>query len=323
LTIVLPSGNVLPLGGVQLIEGALQPPLAVLEKNTATPFELLAVTVRFDEQVRSMGGRATVTWKLQLVDWLQVSLALQKIVVLPIGNVLPLGGVQLIEGRLQPPVAVDVKYTLAPLELVAAAVMFDEHVRLMGGRTTVTLKLQFVNWLQASLAEQLTIVLPTGNVLPLGGIQLTIGGGLQPPVAVLVKNTKAPLGLLAATVMFDGHARLMGGRATVTFTLKLQLVNWLQVSLATQLTVVMPAGNVLPLGGMQLTTGVLQPPVAVVEKNTTAPPKLLVVTEIFEEHVRSMGGKMAWAEGRFTVTWRTKAAIETSKAVCFIYFSCN
>ncbi len=73
LTIVLPSGNVLPLGGMQLTEGALQPPVAVLEKNTATPFELLAVTVRFEEQVRSMGGKVTLTLKLQLVDWLHVS----------------------------------------------------------------------------------------------------------------------------------------------------------------------------------------------------------------------------------------------------------
>jgi len=61
-------GKALPLAGVQITEGGLQPPVAELVKNTATPFELLAVTVRFDEQVRLIGGRATVTLKLQLVD---------------------------------------------------------------------------------------------------------------------------------------------------------------------------------------------------------------------------------------------------------------
>ena len=64
--------------------------------------------------------------------------------------------------------------------------MFDGHVMLMAGASTVTVKLQLVLPPQASLAETKTVVVPTGNVLPLGGLALTEGGGEQPPEAVTV-----------------------------------------------------------------------------------------------------------------------------------------
>jgi hypothetical protein len=35
-----------------------------------------------------------------------------------------------------------------------------------------------------SLAWQVTVVVPTGNVLPEGGLQFKKGGGLQPPLAL-------------------------------------------------------------------------------------------------------------------------------------------
>ena len=76
---------------------------------------------------------------------------------------------------------------MAPVLLVAVTVRFDEHVRLIGvNGVTVTVKLQLVLVPQVSLAVQVTVVVPIGNVLPLGGLQLTNGGGLQPPVAELV-----------------------------------------------------------------------------------------------------------------------------------------
>ena len=66
--------------------------------------------------------------------------------------------------------------------------MLLEHVRTIAGFVggfTVTRNVQFVNRLQASLAVQVTVVVPTGKVLPLGGLQATLVG-LQPPEAVLV-----------------------------------------------------------------------------------------------------------------------------------------
>jgi hypothetical protein len=72
--------------------GGLQPPPAVTLKNTTAPLELVAVTVILEEQFSTIGGRTTVTTKLQLVLLPQVSLAVGNTVVEPIGNVLPLGG---------------------------------------------------------------------------------------------------------------------------------------------------------------------------------------------------------------------------------------
>ena len=49
---------------------------------------------------------------------------------------------------------------------------------------TVIVKLQMLLVPQLSLAVQVTVVVPIGNVLPLGGLQLSDGGGLQPPLAL-------------------------------------------------------------------------------------------------------------------------------------------
>src|ERR1035438_3799459 len=115
----------------------------------------------------------------------------------------------------------------------------------MGGEPcgfTVIVKLQFVKLPQVSLAEVNTVVVPMGKVLPLGGLALTNGGGLQPPVADTVKNTTALLELVAVTVRLDEQFRLMGGRTTVT--VKLHLVLLPQVSLAEVNTMVVPMGKV-------------------------------------------------------------------------------
>src|SRR5215471_17552424 len=68
------------------------------------------------------------------------------------------------------------------------------------GGSTVTVKLHCALWPQASLATQVTVVIPTGKVLPLGGLQLT-DGMLHPPPAELVYVTVAPLELVAVTVI--------------------------------------------------------------------------------------------------------------------------
>ena len=71
-------------------------------------------------------------------------------------------------------------------QLVALTTIFEEQVNTTAGHgLTVTLKLQLVIWPQVLVAVQVTVVMPTGNVLPLGGLQNSEGGGLQPPEAVL------------------------------------------------------------------------------------------------------------------------------------------
>ena len=69
---------------------------------------------------------------------------------------------------------------------VAVTVMFDEQVSVICvGGLTVTVKLQLAVWPQASLAVQVTVVVPIAKVLPLGGLQLIVTGG-HPPLAELV-----------------------------------------------------------------------------------------------------------------------------------------
>jgi hypothetical protein len=54
------------------------------------------------------------------------------------------------------------------------------------GGFTVTLNEQLAPPPQPSLAKHDTLVVPTGKVLPLGGLHTTVGEGLHPPLAVVV-----------------------------------------------------------------------------------------------------------------------------------------
>ena len=144
------------------------------------------------------------------------------------------------------------------------------------------MKLQVALLPQLSLAVQVTVVVPTGKVLPLGGLH-TICGVEQPPVTLGAKVTTAPAGLVACRTMLDGQVIVNCG---YTVTVKLQLVELPHVSLAVQVTVVVPMGNVLPLGGLHTNVGGgLQPPLAVLVKKTTAPFELVALTVKFEEQL--------------------------------------
>ncbi len=73
----------------------------------------------------------------------------------------------------------------------------------------MTVKLQFVLAPQVSEAVTITVVVPTGKVLPLGGLAITFGV-LQPPLAETLKKTVAPAALVAATVMLEEQLSVMG-----------------------------------------------------------------------------------------------------------------
>ena len=148
--------------------------------------------------------------------------------------------------------------------------MFVEHVRLIGGfvcALTMTRNEQLVVWPQLFVAVTKTVLVPIGKVLPLGGVAMTKGGGLHPPVALTLKKTTAPFELVAVTVMFVEHVRLIGEFVcALTVTWKEQFVEVPQLSLAVTNTGVVPMGKVLPLGGLASTFGGLQPPVALTLK---------------------------------------------------------
>ena len=70
---------------------------------------------------------------------------------------------------------------------MVVTVIFEEQISNNPGQfeeRTVTLKLQLVTWPHELLAVQVTVLVPSGKLLPLGGVQNREGGGLHPPLAV-------------------------------------------------------------------------------------------------------------------------------------------
>ena len=109
-------------------------------------------------------------------------------VVLPSANVEPLGGTHATVGcGVTASVADVAKVTTAPLALLASAVMVPGTVR-DGAVLSRTLTVNDpVVWLLASsVAVQLTVVVPTANVPPLAGVQLTVTVGSTASDAVTV-----------------------------------------------------------------------------------------------------------------------------------------
>lgn len=108
--------------------------------------------------------------------------------------------------------------------------------------TTVTEKLQ----LGPAVVEQLTGVVPFGKNDPEAGLHDTVP---QPAVVVGAKLTTAPHwpGVLN-TLIFDGQVMV---QATVTLTWNVQLAVLLDVSVAVQVTVVVPTPKQVPDGGVQ------------------------------------------------------------------------
>lgn len=90
---------------------------------------------------------------------------------------------------------------------------------------TVTVKLQLDELPLASVAVQVTVVVPTGNVLPEAGEQLTDGLGSQMSEAVAVNVTTLPAWLVQVVVMLFGQV-IDGAVVSAAVTVKLQL-DWL------------------------------------------------------------------------------------------------
>jgi hypothetical protein len=111
-------------------------------------------------------------------------------------------------------------------------------------------KLPIAVFICASVAEQFTVVVPTGNVEPEAGKHVT---GTEPStrsVAVTMKFTAAPDTLMASTVIFEGNVNA-GGVVSKTVTLKLAVPVLPCVSVAVQLTGVVPNGKTAPEPGKQ------------------------------------------------------------------------
>jgi hypothetical protein len=126
------------------------------------------------------------------------------------------------------------------------------------------------------------MVVPIGKVVPEGGMDTMVGRPPQVSLALTVKNTA--VGTLEVITMFDGQKMDIRQLELTTVTVKLQELVWSQASVAVTVTVVVPMGNVLPLGGVAVTDGWPQPPLAVTVKDTAAPFALVATaTRLLEQ----------------------------------------
>jgi hypothetical protein len=116
--------------------------------------------------------------------------------------------------------------------------------------TTVTVNMQEFVLPLASVATFVTVVTPRGNVLPLDGTLVkfvTPQLSAAPTVQVTLLRLHRPRS--AAKTRFVGQV-IPGGSLSRTVTVKVQWLKFPLASAAKLVTVVVPTGNVLPLGGM-------------------------------------------------------------------------
>ena len=96
--------------------------------------------------------------------------------------------------------------------------------------------------------------MPTGNVEPDAGLQVTDGFGSTVSVAVALKVTAAPSRLEACTSMLPGTVSV-GGVVSWTLTRKVFETELPEASVAVQVTGVTRIWKSVPEAGLQLTVG--------------------------------------------------------------------
>jgi hypothetical protein len=105
---------------------------------------------------------------------------------------------------------------------------------------------------RASVAVHVTVVWPSGNVAPLAGVQVTATLPSTRSLAVAVYVKIAPVAPVASILAFAGTVTT-GPVVSVTVTVNEPAPLLPRPSVAVQLTVVGPNGNVVPLAGVQVT----------------------------------------------------------------------
>jgi hypothetical protein len=184
------------------------------------------------------------------------STAVQVTIVKPTGKVEPLGGAHLMAGlgsQLSVAVAVQVTFLLEHWPGSAFIVTGAGQAR-VGGVESTTVNEQELRLLFASVAVQVTLVVPRGKVLPRAGEQTTTGFVSQASAAVAAKVATAPAGLVHSSTRLELQT-ITGGVVSTTVTVNVQELRFVCASVAVQVTIVEPRGKVLPLAGEQTTTG--------------------------------------------------------------------
>jgi len=117
----------------------------------------------------------------------------------------------------------------------------------------VIVKLPELAFCWLSVAEQFTVLVPSGNVEPAGGLQLGVTGPSTTSLAVAWYVTGAPFGPVASAVVLPGSAST-GAVVSCMSIVKARLALLPAVSAAEQVTVLRPRGKVEPEAGEHVTT---------------------------------------------------------------------
>jgi hypothetical protein len=256
VTVVVPSGNVDPLAGVQVT--ATPPSTASVAegvKLNAAPVAPVASTLAFAGTVTT-GPVVSVTVTVNEADPVlpRVSLPVHVTVVGPSGNVDPLAGVHVTSTAPSTPSVADVvKLNAAPVEPVASTAASAGTVTVGAVvSATVTVKDAAVLLPRVSVPVHVTVVGPSGNIAPLAGAQVTAVLPSTASLAVAAYVNTAPVAPAASTVALAGTVTT-GPVVSATVTVNDAAPVLPRASLALHVTVVAPSGNVDPLTGVQLT----------------------------------------------------------------------
>ena len=195
VTVVVPSGNVLPDAGEQLL--SVTPTLSLVSSANATTAVAFPASVGrvMSAGTVTVGASAsfTRTVKVLLVVLFAASFAKHVTVVGPSGNVLPEAGEHVLEAGTTPTLSdTDGSAHVTTAVFFPASVSFvmSTGCTIVGAcmSTTVTVNALKPQFPQSSLDWQFTVVVPTLNVLPEPGVHATTAFGFvmfaAPPLSV-------------------------------------------------------------------------------------------------------------------------------------------
>jgi hypothetical protein len=145
--------------------------------------------------------------------------------------------------------------------------------------TTVTVKVLLPTFAWLSVAAHVTVVVPSGKIDPLDGVQATARAPSRMSVADAVKLNGAPAAAAASIVALAGTVTTGAVVSrTVTVNVFVPVFAWLSVAL--QVTVVVVAGNVEPLGGVHVTGRAPSMLSVAVAKNVNGAPVVPVASTV-------------------------------------------
>src|SRR5919199_6669565 len=251
VTFVVPTGNLLPEDGLQLgVSAPSTLSLAPAKNVTLVPEGSGLFPLRLPGTLTTGGvwsTRFTVTAKLALPVFPCESVALHVTVVVPTGKLLPEDGLQLgVSAPSTLSFALAEKLTVRP-PVDSVSTEKSPGTDTTGGvvslRFTVTVKEAEPVFPCESVALHVTVVVPTGKLLPDGGLHVGVSGPSTTSVAVASPYvTVVPPGLSVEVETFEGGVTA-GAVVSRTVTVPVACTGVEPSVVALQVTVVCPSGK--------------------------------------------------------------------------------